>query len=62
LSLAQLAPSMEGPAAADSIWVDHVPDAVFSVGALSPRSRRQDLRTLRDTMVKWAVEKPTWLS
>ncbi|GAB3551858.1 hypothetical protein GCM10027404_21740 [Arthrobacter tumbae] len=58
----QLAPSMDGPVSEGSIWVDHVSDNVFSVGALSPRSRRQDLRTLRDAMVKWAVDKPIWLN
>jgi len=58
----RLAPAMAGPVAPGSIWVEHVPDAVFSVGALSPRSRRQDLRTLRDALVKWAIDKPIWLN
>lgn len=58
----QLAPAMEGPATENGIWIQHVPDNVFSIGAFSPRSRRQDLRTLRDAMVKWAIEKPHWLN
>lgn len=57
----QLAPFMEGEVAEGSPWIDHVPDNVFAVGAFSPRSRRQDLRTLRDSMVKWALDKPLWL-
>lgn len=57
----QLAPFMEGAVAEGSPWIDHVPDNVFAVGAFSPRSRRQDLRTLRDSMVKWALDKPFWL-
>jgi len=57
-----LSPSMAGPITATSIWVEHVPDNVFTVGSLSPRSRRQDLKVLRDTMVKWALDKPVWLT
>jgi len=57
----KLAPAMSGPVAAGSIWTDHVPNNVFVVGAFSPRSRRQDLRTLLDTMVGWATDKPTIL-
>lgn len=57
----RLEPWMPGPVDAKSIWVEHVPDAVFSAGALSPRSRRQDLRTLRDSIVKWAIDRPIWL-
>lgn len=57
----RLAPAMSGPVSDGDIWVQHVPDNVFSNGTFSPRSRRQDLRTLRDAMVKWAIEKPNWL-
>ena len=57
----QLAPALAGPVQAGGIWVEHVPDNVFSVGALSPRSRRQDLKVLRDSLVKWAVERPDFL-
>lgn len=57
----KLAPAMAGPVAEDSIWVKHIPNSVFTAGSMSPRSRRQDLRTLRDAMVGWAVMKPDWL-
>jgi hypothetical protein len=58
---AKLATAMHGPAQQDGIWIQHVPDNIFTVGALSPRSRRQDLKTLRDSMVSWATTKPGWL-
>jgi hypothetical protein len=59
----KLAPHMAGPATAEGIWVSKVGDDVFSPGALAPRSRRQDLKTLRDAMVEWAIAEPTpeWL-
>jgi DNA-sulfur modification-associated len=57
-----LAPQMTLPVAPGSIWVSYVPDAVFTAGATAPRSRRQDLRTLRDSIVKWAIDRPMWLS
>jgi hypothetical protein len=58
----KLAPYMPGPVTANSIWVTKVSDDVFSPGALAPRSRRQDLKTLRDTLVDWATREPTWLT
>lgn len=58
----KLAPSMAGPVGPASIWIEHVPDNVFSIGSLSPRARRQDLKALRDAMVKWALNKPEWLN
>lgn len=57
----KLAPHMEGPVTSNSIWVRHVDDDVFSEGALAPRSRRQDLKTLRDTIVTWGTTEPQWL-
>jgi hypothetical protein len=57
----KLAPHMEGPVKPDSIWITRVGDEVFSEGALAPRSRRQDLKTLRDTIVGWATTEPEWL-
>lgn len=57
----KLAPHMEGAVTEDSIWITRVSDDVFSPGALAPRSRRQDLKTLRDTMVTWATTNPEWL-
>jgi len=58
----KLAPHMHGAVTEDSIWVTKVGDDVFSQGALAPRSRRQDLRSLRDTMVTWATTDPPWLN
>jgi hypothetical protein len=57
-----LAPHMEGAVAEDSIWIKHVDDDVFSPGAYAPRSRRQDLKLLRDTIVDWATTEPQWLT
>lgn len=57
----RLAPHMDGPVTDESIWIKHVDDEVFSEGALAPRSRRQDLKILRDTIVDWADTEPTWL-
>ena len=57
----KLAPYMEGPVTDESIWVTNVGDDVFSVGALAPRSRRQDLKVLRDALVDWATATPQWL-
>jgi hypothetical protein len=58
----KLAPHMQGAVTENSIWVTKVADDVFSQGALAPRSRRQDLKTLRDTMVTWATTDPQWLN
>jgi DNA-sulfur modification-associated len=57
-----LAPYMQGPVTEDSIWITKVPDDVFIVGANAPRSRRQDLKALRDTIVTWATSEPEWLA
>jgi hypothetical protein len=58
----QLAPHMPGPVTETSIWVTRVKDDVFTPGALAPRSRRQDLKVLRDTLVEWATMDPEWLT
>ena len=58
----QLEPHMRGPVAKGSIWVEKVKDDVFSMGALAPRSRHQDLKTLRDAMVTWATTDAPWLN
>jgi len=58
----ELAPYMPGPVGGESIWVTKVKDDVFTQGALAPRSRRQDLKTLRDTLVEWATKDPEWLT
>lgn len=57
----KLAPHMAGPVSEDSIWMTHLDDEVFSAGSFAPRSRRQDLKSLRDSMVGWAVKSPAWL-
>ena len=58
----KLAPHMEGPVSKQSIWIARVDDEVFSEGTLAPRSRRQDLKSLRDTIVEWATTEPEWLT
>lgn len=60
----RLAPHMAGPVAEDSIWITEVPDDIFTNGAFAPRSRRQDLKGLRDTLVGWAahVTPPAFLT
>ena len=58
----KLAPYMPGPVTGTSIWVARVRDDVFTPGALAPRSRRQDLKVLRDTLVDWAVMDSEWLT
>jgi hypothetical protein len=57
----RLAPHMDGPATESGIWIEHMDEDVFAVGSLAPRSRRQDLKELRDTLVKWADPTPEWL-
>jgi hypothetical protein len=60
----KLAPQMDGPVTEGSIWVTQVPDDIFTPGAFAPRSRRQDLKGLRDTLVTWArqVTTPSFLA
>lgn len=57
-----LASHMPGPVTEKSIWVTKMKDDVFSPGAFAPRSRRQDLKTVRDTLVIWATTDPQWLA
>jgi len=58
----KIAPHMQGAVTERSIWTAKVADDVFTQGSLAPRSRRQDLKTLRDTMVTWATTEPPWLN
>jgi hypothetical protein len=58
----QLAPHMAGAVAEDSIWIRKVPGDLFTVGATGPRSRYQDLKTLRNTMLDWAMSEPSSLT
>lgn len=57
-----LAPHLGAPVSADSIWVKHVPGEIFSEGALAPKARRQDLKSLVDTITSWALKQPAWLT
>lgn len=59
---ARLNPFMDAPVRADSPWVTDVPNEIFSEGASAPKARRQDLRTLNDTIVGWALTQPAWLA
>jgi hypothetical protein len=59
---AKLDPMMDVPVRADSPWVTEVPGEIFSEGASAPKARRQDLRTLNDTTVGWALTQPAWLN
>jgi hypothetical protein len=59
---ASLAPHMHAPVRADSIWVQQVPNEVFAEGSSGPRSRRQDLKQFRDSLVDWAAKNPEWLN
>jgi hypothetical protein len=57
----KLSVQMDGPLSEKSVWVSEVPGEIFSPGALAPRSRRQDLRSLVDTIKAWAKKPPEWL-
>jgi len=56
-----LAEHMSGPVTEDSIWVSQIPDDIFSAGALAPRSRRQDIKRVTETLRAWALKRPSWL-
>lgn len=58
----RLAQHMHGPVAEGSPWITEVPGEIFSEGAHAPRSRRQDLRSLVDTITAWAKNPPEWLA
>ena len=57
----KLSAQMGAPVTEKSPWITEVPGEVFSEGALAPRSRRQDLKSLVDTITAWAKNPPTWL-
>jgi hypothetical protein len=54
----KLAPHMSAPVTEESRWLE---TEVFEVGATAPRARRQDLETLTEKIVEWALRKPAWL-
>jgi hypothetical protein len=58
---AKLSPLMDAPVRGDSPWVTEVPSEIFSEGASAPKARRQDLRTLTDTISGWGLTQPVWL-
>ena len=58
----KLAPFMRGPVRDGDVWLELVEDDLFVPGALSPRSRRQDLKVLQNAIVEWAQTDPAWLS
>lgn len=58
---AKLAPHMSGPVYEGSIWLTQLDQGIFDDGALAPRSRRQDLKYLKNKLVDWAIEKPSFL-
>ena len=57
----KLEPHISAPVTAESIWVTQLPE-IFADGASAPRSRRQDLRALTDTITTWAIDPPAWLT
>ena len=56
-----IAPHFEGPVQEGGIWIEHVGGDIFSVGALAPTSRRQNLRELQGKFLSWAANPPSWL-
>jgi hypothetical protein len=52
---------MSGPVYEGSIWLTQLDQGIFDDGALAPRSRRQDLKYLKNRLVDWAIEKPEFL-
>jgi hypothetical protein len=58
---AKLAPHMSGPVYEGSIWLTYLDQGIFDDGALAPKSRRQDLKYLKNKLVDWAIERPSFL-
>lgn len=58
---AKLAPHTNAPAHANSIWQKYGPEGAYREGDMAPAGRRQDSRALVDTMVKWALDNPSFL-
>jgi hypothetical protein len=57
----KLAPHTSAPVYKDSIWMSNAPDILFTEGSTAPRGRRQDLKSLKGTLVQWALDKPAFL-
>ena len=59
---AKLAPHVNGSVTSTSIWATQMNGEVFNVGAFSPRSRRQDLKAIKNFLVEWAIIKPDFVA
>lgn len=57
----KLAPHLEGPVYPGSIWLDEVQPGIFVDGAMGPSGKRQDIKTLKETVVGWAIDHPSFL-
>ena len=55
-----LDPEMFGPLHEDSRWISELGGDIFSVGALAPKARRQDLLYLMRSIVGWAEDPNSW--
>ena len=58
----KLNPHITGPVYEGSIWLDHMPDGVFSDGGMAPHGRHQDMKALTMTMTEWALDKAPFVS
>lgn len=52
-----LAKHMPGPVYPGSIWMEHVDGSVFTEGGMAPHGRRQDLKTLKEAILTWALDR-----
>lgn len=52
---------MSGPVYPGSIWLEYMPDGVFSDGGMAPHGRHQDMKALTMTMAEWAVDNEAFL-
>lgn len=43
------------PAYLGSVWIEHLPEGAFALGGLSPIGQRQNLVSIHDKLVEWAV-------
>lgn len=47
---------MAGPVYPGSIWLEHMPEQVFSNGGMAPHARHQDMKHLAATITEWAID------
>lgn len=52
---------MVGPVYTGSIWLEHMPDQVFSNGGMAPHGRHQDMKALAMTIAEWALDQSTFV-